>query len=80
MQTVHIDELRDHQYINCDGEVMTKVKVKELIDKGLNIPLYTVSDEWISKCLESMHDEYMSGNEGSDVYTAPDEHCVRIIY
>ncbi|URN94514.1 MAG: hypothetical protein NAG76_22300 [Candidatus Pristimantibacillus lignocellulolyticus] len=79
-QTVKLNDLPSGQMINHNGEVIYKHQAEKLVAEGLAMHLYTVSDEWVGKMLESMHDESMNGATGSDVYTAPDPNCKRILF
>lgn len=79
MQTVHINDLRPGQYINNNGVVITLEQAKKLLEGGAKPVLYTVSDEYIGRVLDSLHDARKAGEEPGDFCEA-DPHAKRIEY
>ncbi|MGU3473222.1 hypothetical protein ACLBWT_19005 [Paenibacillus sp. D51F] len=80
MKTIHFSELRPGTYINYEGEIYTMEQASALIASGSEPALYTISDEWIHESLMAASRERRAGKPVSDVYSAPDPHCMKILY
>ncbi|MEK3699621.1 MULTISPECIES: hypothetical protein [unclassified Paenibacillus] len=79
METVHINNLRPGQYINHNGEVITLEQAKKLLESGAKPVLHTVSDEYIGRVLDSLHDARKAGEEPGD-FCESDPEAKRIQY
>ncbi|OKP91298.1 hypothetical protein [Paenibacillus sp. P32E] len=79
METVHISDLRPGQYINNNGQVITLEQAKKLLEGGAAPVLHTVSDEYIGRVLDSLHDAREAGQEPGD-FCEPDPQAKLIEY
>ncbi|OKP97736.1 hypothetical protein [Paenibacillus sp. P46E] len=79
METVHINNLQQGQYINHNGEVITLEQAKKLLEGGEKPALYTLSDEYIGRVLDSLHDARKAGQEPGD-FCEPDPQAKLIEY
>ncbi|WP_017687953.1 hypothetical protein [Paenibacillus sp. PAMC 26794] len=79
IKTIHINDLRAGQYINLNGEVTSLEKVKVLIASGETPVIYTVSDQYIERALDSLSTTRKEGLEYRD-FQEDDPEALRILY
>lgn len=79
IKTIHINELRRGQYINLNGEITTVEKVKELLAAGETPVIYTVSDNYIERALDSLIATRKTGQDYGD-FQEDDPDALRIMY
>ncbi|AKG36113.1 hypothetical protein [Paenibacillus durus] len=79
METVHINELLPHSYINHYGEVITLDQAKEIIAAGGQPILYTVTDDFIAAAVKATSEEFKDGIY-NEVFTAPDPGKKLVLY
>ncbi|MNW28135.1 hypothetical protein D3C74_49480 [compost metagenome] len=78
-KTVHINDLQPGTYFHIDGEGAGLKKVKEILASGQKPVLYTMSDQYIQRVLDSLYKARMEGREPEDFF-GDDPDAVRVIY
>lgn len=71
MNSVHINELKDGDHLNYNGDIITVIQAKQFIAAGLNPTLYTVTKNLIPTAY---------ANESTELYLAADPNVKRVIY
>lgn len=79
METVKFSSLHPGNFINFDGEIITKEQAEALIKSGARPTLYTVSDQYIQEALAALSEARKDDREAGD-YKGEDKHAKRILY
>ncbi|MEZ2660518.1 hypothetical protein [Aneurinibacillus aneurinilyticus] len=66
---IKFSELREGQYVEHDGEIITKDKALEIFKLGTDKPMYTVTQDFISSILKQVYKDGVNGVD-KEVYTA----------